>query len=332
MRALVFLALGLSACGGGSSATPTPPAPAEEPAASAGAERVVEADRLTLSRSGAEPRRLLRYEIPVGETQPRTIQIQMATRVSVEREPEPMIVQFPPVEVRCVVGPVEHTEAGLKIPVRVEDLHIVSNLTDEHQARLAEFEGMLAPLRELRGFVEFDPHGQTVAEQLVAPEPRQELRNFLSALRSSLRNVLIPLPPEPIGAGAVWEVVGRIPGQGIEGTQTRRFGLGAAEGDRAIVQGELSQTADPQEVVDDGVTELDTRLDTFQLEGRGVHQVELSQLRGASQYQIRVLATATTRADSGEERWMSVRTDLAVSAGPPEAFLPDPDPDPEATP
>jgi len=104
-------------------------------------------------------------------------------------------------------------------------------------------------------------------------------RSVLDALRWSAREVCIPLPREPVGVGARWEVTRPTSQLSMDMSETTIYELESLEGDRLELRLTSAVTAPEQTLTLGGrLEEIETRLTSFHGQGAGRIRVDLDRL------------------------------------------------------
>jgi hypothetical protein len=102
-----------------------------------------------------------------------------------------------------------------------------------------------------------------------------EERAGIERVASILRQLPVPLPEEPVGVGAVWEVTETVELLGSRTIQTVRYQLTGREGNRLEIRISSAEAAPPEEILTLGAGS-DVRLDGFHASTTGEATVDLT--------------------------------------------------------
>lgn len=238
-----------------------------------------------LLESGAAPHRALRYRFGAQEKLSVEITLDSTSRTTLVHLSPPE-VRFPTVKLRVgfLFEPVQvggaarvsfsldgsEVQAGADLP---------ANVLDGLRADLAGLGG-------LAGFSVVDPRGLTreaSAELPPGARPRL-LKDQVEDLRQMLLQFAVPLPEEPVGPGARWEVRSELAWEWLHvgrdvfafrGEQTSVYRLTALDGDRLQLEVELTRTFPAQEMMPSNEAGSPGRLEALQTQGTGRLGVDL---------------------------------------------------------
>jgi murein DD-endopeptidase MepM/ murein hydrolase activator NlpD len=125
-----------------------------------------------------------------------------------------------------------------------------------------------------KGRLVLDADGQVTEDEIdLDPAGDVDLAILLAGVRTAFRTHVVPLPAEPVGSGASWEVTARAQLHGVESWQVQRVTLGKREGAEVELSADLSFPEGPisgQPVGWDGLAvetwtgkgQITTRVDT----------------------------------------------------------------------
>ncbi len=191
---------------------------------------------------GAEPRMELRLQI---ET-PRTETILMTQRQEITQtiDGEPLPSTGP--VTLAFVTEVTTTEAG---PGFYQSTSVVTDVTvgDDVDPEIADL--LSANLDSVIGVTTesvIDDRGRVLLSELSGFEGVDPATGATIEQMATSEQIASPLPIEPVGVGARWEVIQTIPGPGLEIVQTMRYELVDIDGT------ELTMTVDVEQSVDEG--------------------------------------------------------------------------------
>ena len=231
----------------------TKPAPKPSPKApSASVPELVK-----LLNAGAEPRRVLRLHPKPGDKRRLVMTTKMGMSMSTGGAPGE-VVSTPPIQmvmdttVRDVSADGDIAYELVVADVRLlEEAGVDSQLLKELKASVNGPKGLaITGTMSDRGFNQVIKTGSTLGRNPHAGRLTEELNESLTLVGS-------PLPAEPVGPGAKWEVSLPLESQGLTINQTAHYQLIAIEGDRlsltnSIVQGAASQQAEGRRMTGSG--------------------------------------------------------------------------------
>lgn len=153
---------------------------------------------LQLVSKGNEPRRALHYQVPKGTRQTLELAIDAEVSAGEMGGPMPTIVVTLSVEVTDIVP------TGMKLRTTVVDA--IARDKDETRVPTAALAG---PLEQMKGIVmtsTMTPNGRMFGTtlDLGAKKLPDSAKQQLAALSTSIDQLAMPLPDDPIGVGAVW--------------------------------------------------------------------------------------------------------------------------------
>ena len=186
---------------------------------------------MRLAVAGAEPRAVLRYETPDGwlEKAQVTLDNRVAATLNEKEMPELRIPQIRATfhtksDAPTPEGGVETVIAIAGVEARKAD-ETAPEVTKEQRKTLAALEKTAAELH-------FDRSGLVSRAKLDTPATMPPaLRNIVDAMEQAVRLLVVPLPEEPVGVGAVWKHERHFPLGGVSLREVTTYELIAREGD-----------------------------------------------------------------------------------------------------
>lgn len=226
---------------------------------------------------GATPRAPLRFEIPVGEVQTVRTRGKLSNRQTVDGR-EFREEKIPALIMTLTVTPKEALDGG-KVSYEVAITKSEVDPTDEDNPLYVK--GMEEQQKRLVGLkvnAVFDARGFVSNSELVVPDgpSSAELAALFGGVRESIDQLSFPLPEEPVGIGAKWEVRTSSRQSGFVVDQTVLCQLDSAEGTRRTLTLVLNQSAKPQPVR--LPTGAEAQLLSFRGRGRGTVTIDLAKL------------------------------------------------------
>ncbi len=219
-----------------------------------------------LLAAGQQPRALLRYDIAPG-TQVRGV-LDIVSKTQVVGEVDGSLSPLPSVRVLVQVGPSQSIEGGTRYILRIVDAKILeSGASSASDAEAIESE--LAGLRNMRGRFDIDDRGLVVDSEVPWSRAQENVPPRVLIMLGNVRSAVtvIPLPVEPVGVGAVWEVKRPLQIWSTRMTQVTRYTLQEAQGNLFKLEFTITQTAAPQSAALNPKEELRLRSYEMKLEG-----------------------------------------------------------------
>jgi hypothetical protein len=115
-------------------------------------------------------------------------------------------------------------------------------------------------------------HGINKGTQLTVPKGADpQLRQLLEGMKDSLNQIAAPLPVEPIGRGAKWEVKMTLLQQGMTLEQTATYELISIEGERGTAKSTVAQVGANQKIQNPSMPAV--KMDLVKLDAKGSGEV-----------------------------------------------------------
>ncbi len=263
-----------------------------------------------LLEPGEGERVALRLRSEVGQTETMRLEQVMTMQIQLGEQQGPT-VEMPPIRMDMVMETTHVGEDGaMRHSSRLSNLEVLGD-----GPLVARLEQDLAPLRELTGWDVIDARGRMVAAEYELPgSASPELRNSLQRTQEALRQLMPPLPEEPVGVGARWQAVSDVRSQ-IAFRQVSTYTLESMEGDRIVLSVQTEQSADPQPMASDqpGVT---AELLAFDGEASARIELNLVGLAPTSEGNVAVELTTRATADGQPPQEVTMKMATAVKAAP----------------
>lgn len=229
-----------------------------------------EAPRVKLVERGAEPHHRWALKVEVGAAQ--QARVRVAHGVAPKRDGYARRPAQLPREVGLLLTVSNVADEGITLVAAVEDTEIIAPEGASGKLLSASLGPQLRTLKGYRGSVVVDPLGRVLEtrfniEQLKQPQVRQ----FADSIAEALGVIIVPMPDEPVGQGARWEVFSRRATlMGPEIYVHDRFELVQATDDQRVVKVARTISADPQPMPMPGMpAEAGLQLEKLQLEASG---------------------------------------------------------------
>jgi hypothetical protein len=304
--ALSFAVAGCDSCRE-TEAPPVPARPAEAatpPSGSASAQPAPDLPiEVKLLEPGDEPRRDLRYKFHLDRVEIVWMELRMAMSMQVGAAAQPE-TQTPPMRLRTRITPKELTPDGsLKYDFKLESVEVLAE-ADASAEVVASVQAQMLPLAGMAGSAEIDARGVTRHVQLAMPPgmPPPAAQSLVDNMRQTMRNIASPMPLQPVGKGARWEVAIPLANPGIKLSQTSTFTLKECKGDKGKLLVAIRQDAAEQKITLPGMNPgAVATLQSIESSGSGTMDFDLNEIAPvsnvsmASTMQMKVEEQGTTQ-------------------------------------
>lgn len=198
--------------------------------------------------AGQEPRQLLQYAIPADTALKSLLTVRdLEADADESEDADDAFGALPGLKLLLHAGPTVLLPNGTRYVLRISKAEsilpegISSRQMDEAQ------QGVRA-LRGMRGRFDLNRQGIVVDSDVPWAQGQERIHPRVAITIGNVRSAVatIPLPTEPVGIGAVWEVRRSLRIWSARVTQVTRYELRDHEGDRFRVAISVQQTAEPQ--------------------------------------------------------------------------------------
>ena len=207
---------------------------------------------------GREPRRTLRYDLHLAQYLSIVLLTQIATNLvmvdpvagKVVRDSDtPTIREILGVEVKAKLP-----DGSVRLAWKLEATSVLDDVPLEAKQR-ANLETTRAALVGMHGEARLNPRGvMSEATFDLPPGAPASVASLLEAMRDALTKMYVPLPVDPVGLGATWEVASGFPMMGAKVATTWRDHLVALDASSARWEMTVTMTARDQPIATSGMT------------------------------------------------------------------------------
>lgn len=232
------------------------------------------ADKRVVARllePGEEPREKLRYGVRSGLEG----SIDMRLSMTMKR-PQPL--EIPEIVIRMHLSKVQADSEGFSYVVEFDEPKVADS-DDIPADHLDDLRRDLAGIAALRGVVSLDDRGSIRDVSFSDVVDGLQLEQLVTEIEQAVRTMTMPLPEEPVGIGAVWELVQPFSSNELDFEQRTRMTLKEKDGDKLTIETSVVQSAGRQEVPSPQLPP-DARMYVNRLKGEsaGVSFIDLSSL------------------------------------------------------
>jgi hypothetical protein len=302
------IVLSLAGCGLLFLSTGAPLAQRSEPLASPPVVTVLDA--------GAEPRSELRYRFDSGDSDSAAIEMDIKLNMSMAGlQARP--VAFPTIRMLVELDAVETLDDGSgRYDFAISSAEIVDN-ADTDPTLATTLRASLGQLPSVSGWARIDSKGAMLEGNMNLPagvDP--QLNQVFDSAEQSLQQMSAPLPSEPVGVGAVWQVVQSIESAGFSVSQTANYTLTSRNGDEITLDIELTQSGSDQAVELAGLPPgIEANLDALESAGTGSMRIDLNRFVPESESSVD-MAVAMSVALQGQTQPIGLNMQTMMKIAP----------------
>ncbi|MDH3201766.1 MAG: hypothetical protein OEM15_12805 [Myxococcales bacterium] len=228
---------------------------------------------VSMVEAGDEPRKVLRYAIAPGTVVRSVLQVRTASTTT--EDLQDTFGLLPGVRLDLHAGPtVAFGDQGIRYVLRISRATpILPEGTEEDRLEGAQ-EGVRA-LNGMRGRFDLSDRGIVMDSDVPWTQGQERIHPRVTIMLGNVRSAVatVPLPVEPVGVGAVWEVRRSVRLWSAWVTQVTRYELVDRTGDRFRVRIGVRQSAPAQ--VADLNPKLEMHVRTYEMQGEGHALVDL---------------------------------------------------------
>jgi hypothetical protein len=159
---------------------------------------------------------------------------------------------------------------------------------DANPMVMSQLRSSLEGIRGLRGSGAVTPRGAMLDTEIeMGPGADPQIAQFVESMRQSMRQLVVPLPEEPVGAGAKWTALQHMELNKMEIFQVAQFEMLSRDGDDIALKVSIEQGAPPQKVQAPGMPPgAKVRLDKMRSGGEGQMKISLTALTPTSDVKL----------------------------------------------
>jgi Family of unknown function (DUF6263) len=224
--------------------------------------------------AGSEPRSELAYAPASGPAPRLAMKMDMALRMTSSGRAAPEAT-VPPITMLLDVNVGAKTGSEWKIDGNLAGVS-VDGTGPQQEGIAAAMRPQLELLKGLRMEYWLGPRGSVRDMKLTLPAglPPQ-VQQLLSGMNQSFESMVSPLPAEPVGVGAKWQVVSRISSAGADILQSSTYTLKSRDGTKAALDVALTQLVAGESIKAPGMPEgMSAHVKSFNSGGTGVSKID----------------------------------------------------------
>lgn len=195
---------------------------------------------------GSEPRQELRYKLEKGHKEQVAMTITMTMKMEMPGMPSTPI-SMPPMKMVMdleIAEKLDDDKARYKFEVTETD---ILDAPDVQPMVAKTLKSEIGKVVGMKGSAVVDTRGfNTDATLEMPPGLNPQMSQMMDSTQQSMDQMSSPLPEEPVGVGAKWELNQNIEQNGINVKQKTTFELVELEGSTGKLKASIMQTAEPQ--------------------------------------------------------------------------------------
>jgi len=199
---------------------------------------------VTVSSTGAAPKKALRYVIPSGQKATMDITVNMGMSMNLAGMAMPMDMPGMKMTADAEVTKVD-PNGDITYTLAFTGL-TVDATPGTNPAVAAAFQGAAANITSMKGTTTISNRGVTKSAKMDIGDPT--MQQMLGQMTSTIENLSNPFPEEAVGVGAKWEVRQALTSGGQTSFTKTEYEVVALDGDTVTLKMKMEQTAPPQSV------------------------------------------------------------------------------------
>ena len=252
-----------------------------------------------LLHSGAEPRTALRYKFQANRTEKMVMEMSMAMAMEIGNQKRPE-TQMPVTRTTMTIHSKEVSPEGdLHYEFKLEQVEVLPN-PGANPAMINAMKQQMSSMQGLSGSVTVTSRG-FIKDVEIKPLPGidPQIRQFMDNMKQSMHQMSAPLPVEPVGRGARWQVTMPVETPALKFTQIATYTLLEIQGDKVKFDVAIKQSAPRQEIDTPGAAPgVKVSLESFNSSGTGTGELQMTILVPTSSINV----TTTNVVSAGNQR------------------------------
>lgn len=268
-----------------------------------------------LTNPGGEPRAELTYALDKGAKQPLGMSMDMTMTLRMGGQaPPPITIPRMVMVLDMVVGD-RNAQGEWKIDAALGRA-TVEPAGDQQEAMAKQMRPHVEGMKGLTMNYWVTPKGYVHDVKInIPPNFPAQAQQMLTGMNQSFESMVAPLPAEPVGVGATWEVIARISSGGADLLQLSKYTLKSKSGAKATLDVKVTQLAANDAVNAPGMPAgAKARLRSFSSSGGGASQLDTKSVapEGGRMDVKSAMEIEVTTAGAGAPQQTSVDTALSV--------------------
>jgi hypothetical protein len=256
--------------------------PAERPEGLRGQQQLADGGAkmtVKLLDPGAQPRTALRYKFQANRTEKMVIETSMAIAIEIEDQKMPEI-QVPAARMTITIDSKEVSPEGdLHYEFKLEQFEVLPN-PGADPASANAMKQQMSRIQGLSGSATITSRGFTKDVEIKPPHGIDpQIREPVDNIKQLINQMSAPLPEEPVGRDARWQVTMPMETPALKFTQIATYTLSEIQGDKVKFDITIKQSAPPQEIDTPGAAPgVKVSLESFKSSGKGTVELQMTNL------------------------------------------------------
>ena len=256
--------------------------PAERPEGIRGQQQIADSGAkmtVKLLDPGAQPRTALRYKFQANRTEKMVMEMSMAMAMEIGDQKQPE-TQVPATRMTMTIDSKEVSpEGNLHYEFELKQVEVLRK-PSANPAMVNAMKQQTSRMLGLRGSATVTSRGFTKdAEIKPPPGIDPQIRKSMDEMKQSMKQMSAPLPEEPVGRDARWQVTMPVETPAMNLTQVATYTLSEIQGDKVKFDITIKQSAPPQEIDTPGAAPgVKVSLESLKSSGKGTVELQMTNL------------------------------------------------------
>jgi hypothetical protein len=228
---------------------------------------------------GAEPRTALRYKFQANRTEKLVMETSMAMAMEIGDQKQPE-TQVPITQMTMTIDSKEVSpEGNLHYEFELEQVEVLPK-PGANPAMINAMKQKTSSMQGMSGSATVTSRGFTKDTEIkLPPGIDPQMKQSIDNMKQSMNQMSAPLPEEPVGRGARWQVTMPVETPAVKLTQVATYTLLEIQGDRVKFDFTIKQSALPQEIHTPGAAPgVKVLLESLKSSGKGTVELQMTNL------------------------------------------------------
>ena len=229
--------------------------------------------------AGAEPRTALRYKFQANRTEKLVMEMSMAMAMEIGDKKQPE-TQVPVTQMTMTIDSKEVSpEGNLRYEFEVEQVEVLPK-PGVNPAMINAMKQKTSSMQGMSGSATVTSRGFTKDTEIkLPPGIDPQMKQSIDNMKQSMNQMSAPLPEEPVGQGARWQVTMPVETPAMKLTQVATYTLSEIQGDKVKLDVTIKQSALPQEIHAPGAAPgVKMSLESLKSSGKGTIELQMTSL------------------------------------------------------
>jgi hypothetical protein len=229
--------------------------------------------------AGAEPRTALRYKFQANRTEAIVMDMSMAMAMETGNQKQPE-TQVPVTRTTMIFDNKEVSpEGNLHYEFEIEQVEVLPT-PGVNPMMVNAMKQQMSGMQGMNGSATVTSRGFTQdAEIKIPPGVNPQIRQSIDNMKQSMNQMSAPLPEEPVGRGARWQVTMPVETPAMKLKQVATYTLSEIQGDKVKLDVTIKQSAPPQEIATPGAAPgTKTSLESLKSSGEATIEIQMTKL------------------------------------------------------